>query len=132
MTLTFEIPGKPNPLKRHRVARGRGYDPVENKHNKAAVATFARTAMASQKWVKAAKDVPLRVACGFYVNQLKSRTLPAPTFQKSGDVDNLAKLILDALNDVAYHDDSQVVHLTTTKQFTIHEPKTIVRIEVAV
>jgi len=28
-----------------------------------------------------------------------------------GDIDNLAKSVLDALNGVAYHDDSQVVFL---------------------
>jgi Holliday junction resolvase RusA-like endonuclease len=33
-----------------------------------------------------------------------------------GDIDNLAKSVLDALNGVAYHDDSQVVWLQSELQ----------------
>lgn len=34
------------------------------------------------------------------------------------DLDNVAKLILDSLNGVAYHDDSQIVALLITKHYT--------------
>ena len=33
------------------------------------------------------------------------------------DIDNLAKMIMDAINDVLYVDDSQVIYLTATKQY---------------
>lgn len=36
---------------------------------------------------------------------------------KKPDCDNIAKTILDALNGVAYHDDSQVVNLEVTKVY---------------
>ena len=36
---------------------------------------------------------------------------------KKPDIDNIAKVILDSLNDIAYHDDTQVVSLCMTKKY---------------
>lgn len=47
---------------------------------------------------------------------------------KRPDRDNLEKLVLDALNGVAYKDDSQVYTGETTKKYTLGEPCTIVKI----
>jgi Holliday junction resolvase RusA-like endonuclease len=33
------------------------------------------------------------------------------------DIDNVAKLVLDALNGIAYHDDTQVASLTVIKRY---------------
>ena len=38
--------------------------------------------------------------------------------QKKPDADNIAKIILDSLNKIAYEDDSQVVELTVIKRYT--------------
>ncbi len=38
------------------------------------------------------------------------------------DVDNIAKIICDALNDIAYKDDNQIVELAITKKYAM-EPK---------
>ena len=45
---------------------------------------------------------------------------------KKPDSDNIAKVICDALNGVAYHDDTQVVKLEVRKVFTEEEPKVAV------
>lgn len=45
---------------------------------------------------------------------------------KKPDADNIAKVICDALNGVAYHDDTQVVKLTVRKAYTEDEPKVVV------
>lgn len=37
---------------------------------------------------------------------------------KKPDIDNIAKIVLDSLNDIAFHDDSQVVELTVIKRWT--------------
>lgn len=37
---------------------------------------------------------------------------------KKPDADNIAKIILDSLNNIAFHDDSQIVHLTVIKRWT--------------
>lgn len=38
--------------------------------------------------------------------------------QKKPDADNIAKIILDSLNKIAFDDDSQVVELTVLKRWT--------------
>lgn len=38
--------------------------------------------------------------------------------QKKPDIDNVAKIILDSLNKIAYADDSQVTELVVKKRFT--------------
>ncbi len=37
---------------------------------------------------------------------------------KKPDADNIAKIVLDSLNDIAFHDDSQIVELTVIKRWT--------------
>lgn len=37
---------------------------------------------------------------------------------KKPDIDNIAKIIIDSLNNIAFHDDSQIVHLTVIKRWT--------------
>ena len=55
---------------------------------------------------------------------LANRILPA----KKPDCDNIAKIILDALNQIAYKDDSQVVELFVKKKYA-SEAKVSVHIE---
>lgn len=37
---------------------------------------------------------------------------------KKPDADNIGKIVLDSLNDIAFHDDSQIVELTVIKRWT--------------
>ena len=48
---------------------------------------------------------------------------------KKPDADNIAKVICDALNGVAYGDDTQVVSLTVIKEYTDAEPRVEVYID---
>lgn len=45
------------------------------------------------------------------------------------DLDNIAKLSLDALNGIAYRDDAQVVALNVSKAYTDKTPTTMIMIE---
>lgn len=47
---------------------------------------------------------------------------------KKPDADNIAKVVCDALNGIAYTDDTQVVDLRVRKRFTESEPKVTVSI----
>ena len=47
---------------------------------------------------------------------------------KKPDMDNIVKAIADSLNDLAYHDDSQIVE-TTVEKFYGEEPRVEVVIE---
>ena len=57
-------------------------------------------------------------------DMLANRILP----MKKPDVDNIAKIILDALNKIAYVDDAQVIELSVIKRYA-DEAKVIVHIE---
>lgn len=46
---------------------------------------------------------------------------------KKPDADNIAKIICDSLNNVAYRDDTQVIELTVIKRYA-KEPKVKVMI----
>ena len=48
---------------------------------------------------------------------------------KKPDADNIAKIICDALNGVAYHDDTQIVQLNIIKRYTAAQPKVIVELD---
>ncbi len=45
---------------------------------------------------------------------------------KKPDIDNLCKIIMDSLNKVAYHDDSQIVEVKVTKHYSAL-PKVVVQ-----
>ena len=65
-----------------------------------------------QSWSKKKREAALRNSV-------------APT-SRNGDLDNIAKSILDALNQCVYHDDCQVTTLVISKRYG-EEPLTIVK-----
>lgn len=59
----------------------------------------------------------------------KKRSLMENNFLRPGkkpDCDNIAKSILDGLNKIAFHDDTQITTLVVTKYYTTGEPFVIV------
>jgi crossover junction endodeoxyribonuclease RusA len=48
--------------------------------------------------------------------------------RRRGDIDNLAKAILDGLNGYAYEDDAQVVYLSMTRYDDARNPRVLVRV----
>ena len=60
----------------------------------------------------------LRSCCGFLIARR--------------DVDNCAKSICDALNGIAYLDDSQIIELTVRRAVDRERPRAVVRVEAAV
>lgn len=44
------------------------------------------------------------------------------------DVDNLTKLVLDALNRIVWEDDSQIVHVAATKTIDREHPRTEIEV----
>lgn len=59
-------------------------------------------------------DIPKSTSKKKREHMLSGDILPT----KKPDIDNIAKCILDALNGVAYHDDTQVVLLTIRKSYS--------------
>ena len=60
---------------------------------------------------------PLSVSIAFFKLKPKSYKKDHTHWDKKPDLDNLIKLVLDALNKVFWKDDAQVVELKCTKAF---------------
>jgi len=128
------IPGNPVPLARARVStRGgfpRMYDPPKNKEAKEAIAIMARREMGSLPPMKG----PLLIHTRFYLQKPKGKirvnSTPYPQPDCKPDLDNLVKLVLDALNGITYEDDAQCVQISATKYWanTNMEPCTIINL----
>ena len=81
------------------------------------------------------KDIPLRAEIIAYFPMPKSISMKRRKMMLEGkirhtkkcDSDNLAKSILDALNGIAFYDDSQVCELSVSKLYS-DNPRVIVRI----
>lgn len=117
-SITFTVPGKPLTWQRARRGRyGHSFIP-EDRQNKMSEVRDSWKALAVEPF---AKDVDLalsvRVYCkrpdGHYRTngELKPWALTARprAGTNGGDLDNFIKLVKDALNLVAYHDDTQIV-----------------------
>jgi Holliday junction resolvase RusA-like endonuclease len=61
-------------------------------------------------------DKPVSIAITFYEKKPKKCKSVFP-IKRTGDIDNKAKCILDALNGIAYNDDCQVVELSLIKSY---------------
>jgi crossover junction endodeoxyribonuclease RusA len=111
--VTFEIPGRPVPKARPRMTKsGHVYTPEPTTRHEEDVAWMAKDA-----GVQLVKGKRYNIEVDFHVSSLR------------GDVDNLAKLLLDGLQR-GYPDwnDSQVYRLVATK-VKDGALKTVVRIE---
>lgn len=96
----FTVLGEPRPKKRPRVFKGRGVNPRENVENEARV---------RDAYLAAYPDASrftghVQMVMSFYLGDLRRV-----------DLDNLAKLVQDALNGVAFQDDSQITRLVAVK-----------------
>ena len=134
--ISFTIPGKPIPLKRHRPsARGGFYDPSSKDK--------------SEMWLQIAKYKPESPLAGnIYLKTEFYMPYPKAWFkQKAGkpsdilkdkykniilhsikpDLDNLIKMIADIIQPQMIFDDSQICWLSATKLYG--EPRTEVLIE---
>lgn len=110
--IAFVVHGPPVGKERPRLGRGRRtYTPARTLVYERAVRLSAIAAGARRL------DGPVAVAMRIHLPDARAR-----------DVDNIAKSILDALNGVAYADDSQVCDLHATKAIDRARP----RVEVTV
>jgi Holliday junction resolvase RusA-like endonuclease len=116
------IEGKPVAQDRPRVTvmggKPRLYDPKECKAWKRDIAMITRSEMNRTRKRPFLRIVSLKVALVFHLEKpqsaLKSRKHPIV----KPDIDNLSKAILDGLNGIAYHDDSQIVELNVKKRYS--------------
>lgn len=124
ISVTLPVEPMPKLRPRFRVVRGRVFThtPYETKKFENEVAALYLTRVG----LKFEAHEPLQVKIEFYMQHPKSFTKKKIQAIEDGllkhtvkpDLDNLTKALLDALNDIAWHDDAQIVDLQVCKEYT--------------
>lgn len=125
MSHIIVIPGEPCGKQRPRVVRNNGvsrtYTPVKTANYESLVKLAYRQARGPyipdkpvELYITACHSVPRSVSKRKAQAMLGGAIRPT----KKPDCDNIAKIICDALNGVAYHDDAQIVRLTVAKRYS--------------
>lgn len=130
--IIFTIKGDPKGKGRPRFTKtGRVYTPAETTKYENLVALSYRNSAKGYKFtspvrvtVKAFHKPPKGKSKKVTEDMLNGHILPT----KKPDADNVAKIILDGLNHVAWDDDTQVVDMMVTKRYA-EEPMVAVIIE---
>ncbi len=133
MQLQFIVPGEPQGKGRPRFGNGRTYTPAKTVAYEQLIARTAAEAMRHLPYELTA--LPCYVRVDVYKGVPKSwtqakraRALDALEIPGKPDLDNVAKGVLDAMNGVAYVDDTQVVRLLVQKQYSL-EPRLVVTVK---
>lgn len=127
MMISFTVGGTAVPKQRPRISGHRAYTPKRTKDYEERVLTAFRSSY-SGFYPAFGKDTPVRI-CISVIQEIpkswsKKKRAQAESgeivpLSRNGDVDNIAKSILDALNGFAYEDDCQVTMLMITKQYGV-------------
>ena len=126
--ISFTVYGAAVPKQRPRISGRRAYTPKRTKDYEERVLNEFRSSY-SGFYPAFGKDVPVRI-CISVIQEIpkswsKKKRLQAELgnivpLSRNGDIDNIAKSILDALNGFAYEDDCQVTTLIVTKQYGVN------------
>lgn len=111
LPVLFTVPTNPRPKERPRVVDGHTYTPKETEQAEALVRAAARLAGARPH------TQPVRLVVRAYRGDARRV-----------DLDNLVKLVSDALNGTAYEDDHQIKALVATMDIDRENPRTEVEI----
>ena len=126
--LMFEIPGSPIGQGRPKFStingHAKAYDPEKSRNYKAYVKLLATQAMKDNGFNMIEGPCCLDIMAFFEVPKSKSKKfkerallgLERPT--KKPDIDNIVKALQDALNGLAYKDDSSIVFLSVAKCYS--------------
>ncbi len=124
--VSFEVPGEATPKMAPKFVRATGHThkPTKEIHAAAVVKQFAVDAMTNAGVFML--DGPVAVSIAVFRGRGRPSSKKGREQAEKGlirpvtrpDVDNVAKLVLDAMNGIAYRDDSQVVSLTVDKWFS--------------
>ena len=126
-TVFMTIDGKPEPKGRPRFRRVKNfvqtYTPAKTKNYEDKVRDVAKQAMGEHEPLETPVGIQMSIKLPVPKSYSKKRTSDClnkyemPT--KKPDWDNVAKAITDALNGIAYVDDSQIVSATVHKMYSM-------------
>lgn len=124
----FKVDGAAVPKQRPRISGRRAYTPKRTKDYEERVLNEFCSSYRGF-YPAFGKDTPVRI-CISVIQEIpkswsKKKRAQAESgeivpLSRNGDVDNIAKSILDALNGFAYEDDCQVTTLIITKQYGVN------------
>lgn len=125
--ICFSIPGAPVGKARPRATRfGQPYTPAGTVQYENWVKLCFKQKYPD--WVPTTEMVKMKLVIEYpipkstpkkYINDMRSGVIRP---MKKPDIDNIAKIVSDALNNIAYRDDSQIVELVCSKYYTQNEP----------
>lgn len=125
MLVTFEVPGEPRGKGRPRFNKqtGKAYTDSETRAYEDKIVAYYRKQLGAFRWPENA-FVSVQVTAYYPIP--KSATKDATAAMREGamlpsrkpDIDNVMKIVLDALNGVAYKDDSRVVCVEAQKIYS--------------
>lgn len=121
--ISFIVPGEPKGKGRPRIGKGFAYTPKDTVNYENWVKTcFINRVLDSENVFQG--EIRATILCYYAIPNSTSKKKRELIFQdkirptKKPDLDNIAKIILDSLNGIAYKDDSQVVMLTVAKYYS--------------
>ena len=123
--ITFVVDGTAVPKQRPRISGRRAYTPKRTKDYEGRVLEAFRSSY-SGFYPAFGKDTPVWVCIHIiqaipksWPKKKRARAEAGEIFPlgRNGDIDNIAKSILDALNGFAYEDDCQVTKLMISKKY---------------
>lgn len=139
--LLFRVNGIPQGKGRPRVSTANGitraYTPAKTRKYEQEVAEAAKLAAMKQNWMKSDAPIILHICAWFPIPKSWPKWKKAAA--QAGDIypttkpdaDNIGKGISDALNEIVYNDDSQVVECIIKKRYCRidNEPHVVVFVE---
>jgi Holliday junction resolvase RusA-like endonuclease len=134
MGLTFEVPGEPRGKGRPRFTKtGHTYTDSETKAYEQKIVAYYHKTFGAFRWADGS-FIRIKVTAHYPIP--KSATKAAIASMQAGgilpsrkpDIDNVLKIVLDALNGVAYKDDSRVVSVEAEKIYSF-TPKLVIEIQ---
>lgn len=129
MKIEFEVPGEPRGKERHRTGRYGTYTPSKTvEYEKTIQKAFRSYWDIPELPFPAKKPLVASITAYYKIPKSKSKSTKLEMLSdkirptKKPDVDNIAKVVMDALNGVAWKDDAQVVNLHVCKFYALDEP----------
>jgi len=129
--ITFSIPGPPQGKGRPKFGKGIVYTPVKTVTYEKLIQYFAYQAMKGKDIL----DCPVSANLNIYMPIPKSWSLKKNTLAMNGDIrptikpdiDNIIKVVFDAINKIVWMDDKQVVYSSVKKEYS-NKPRILVQI----
>lgn len=120
MTLAFRILGQPTPKGRPRISTHSGYPIAYTPARTRSAEADLRAQLVSQLPASFTPlGGPLIISMRFYLQKPKSKPKKVTHHTTKPDLDNMQKLVLDAMNTVVFRDDNQIVFISASKEYGI-------------